>query len=70
MDATRNFIDAALKGKFDEAKKYMEEACDKLKTGHGNISKNCEILNNAINMFQFDQPQLEECKKKKSKYAY
>jgi Domain of unknown function (DUF4878) len=23
MDATRNFIDAALKGKFDEAKKYM-----------------------------------------------
>lgn len=55
---------------YDEAKKYMEEACDKLKTGHGNISKNCEILNNAINMFQFDQPQLEECKKKKSKYAY
>jgi len=55
---------------YDEAKKYMEEACDKLKSGHGNVSKNSEILNNAINMFQYDQPHLEECKNKKSKYAY
>lgn len=55
---------------YDEAKKYMMDACIKLKTGHGNISKNSEILNNAINMYQYDQPYLEECKNKISKYAY
>jgi len=54
---------------YTQAKKYMEEACDKLVSGFGNISKNSEILNNAINMFQFNQPQLEECKKNKSKYS-
>lgn len=54
---------------FTQAKKYMEEACDKLISGFGNVSKSSEILNNAINMFQFDQPHLEECKKKSSKYT-
>ena len=27
------------------------------------------ILNNAINIYQYEQNQLEECKNKKSKYA-
>ena len=53
---------------YENAKKYMTEACDKMQSGFGYISKSSEILNNAINIYQYDQSQLEECKKKVSKY--
>ena len=57
------------RNEFDNAKKYMIEACEKLETNQGYVSKGSEILNNAINMFQHEQCLLEECKKKKSKYS-
>lgn len=55
--------------KYEKAKEYMLQACKELEDGFGNISKNNEILNNAINIFQYEQPLLEECKQKKSKYS-
>jgi hypothetical protein len=54
---------------YDNAKKYMTDACDKMRENHGYVSKSSEILNNAINIYQYDQKQLEECKKKVSKYS-
>lgn len=54
---------------FVKAKELMIEACIEIEKGHGIVSKSTEILNNAINMFQYDQPNVEECKKKKSKYS-
>jgi uncharacterized protein HemY len=54
---------------YDNAKKYMTEACDKMRDNYGYVSKASEILNNAINIYQYDQKQLEECKKKVSKYS-
>jgi hypothetical protein len=53
---------------YSNAKKYMTEACDKMQSGFAYISKSSEILNNAINIYQYEQAQLEECKKKISKY--
>lgn len=53
---------------YDNAKRYMTDACEKMQSGFGYISKSSEILNNAINIYQYDQVQLEECKKKVSKY--
>lgn len=52
----------------ENAKKFMTEACEKMQSGFGYISKSSEILNNAINIYQYDQQHLEECKKKVSKY--
>jgi hypothetical protein len=54
---------------YDNAKKYMVEACEKLEDNQGFVAKSSEILNNAINVFQYEQSQLESCKNKKSKYA-
>lgn len=54
---------------YSKAKELMIEACNEIQNGHGIVSKSTDILNNAINMFQYDQPNLEECKKKKSKYS-
>lgn len=54
---------------YDNAKKYMTEACNKMLDNYGYVSKASEILNNAINIYQYDQKQLEECKKKVSKYS-
>lgn len=53
---------------YKNAKMYMSDACEKLFSAVGNIAKSSEIMSNAINIFQYDQPQLEECKKIKSKY--
>jgi|688.fasta_scaffold19374_7 GR25 family glycosyltransferase involved in LPS biosynthesis len=53
---------------YENAKKYMVEACEKLEENHGFIAKSSEILNNTINVFQYEQNQLEACKNKKSKY--
>lgn len=54
---------------YKESKRYLLEACESLDKNNGFISQSSEILNNAINMFQYDQDLLEECKKTKSKYG-
>ena len=51
-----------------KAKQYMTQACEMLQKHHGYVSKSSEILNNAINIYQYEQVLLEECKKKTSKY--
>lgn len=55
---------------FEKAKELMTEACYQLKEGDGIIAKSSEILNNAINVYQHDQPLLEDFKKMKSKYSF
>jgi hypothetical protein len=47
----------------------MTDACNKLKENNGYVSKSSDILNNAINIYQYEQTMLDECKKKKSKYS-
>lgn len=54
---------------YAKAKELMIEACGFIESEHGIVSKSTDILNNAINMFQYDQANLEEYKKKKSKYG-
>ncbi len=54
---------------FENAKKYMVEACEKMEEYQGFVAKSSEILNNTINIFQYEQSQLEICKNKKSKYV-
>lgn len=54
---------------YDGAKKFMVSACDSLQKNNGFISQSSDIINNALNMFQYDQSNLEKCKKKKSKYS-
>ena len=54
---------------YAKAKELMIQACNEIEKGHGIVSKSTDILNNAINMFQYDQPNLEDCKKKNSKYS-
>lgn len=54
---------------YENAKKYMTESCEKIQSGFGYLSKSSEILNNAINIYQYDQMYLEECKTKQSKYS-
>lgn len=56
------------KGDYENAKKYMTLACEKMKSEYGLITRASEILNNAINIYQYDQNMLEECKKKQPKY--
>lgn len=53
---------------FERAKYFMSEACYKMLENQGYYSKSSEILNNAINIFQYDQNLLEECKNKTAKY--
>lgn len=53
---------------FIKAKELMTEACYQIKQGNGIIAKTSEILNNAINIYQHDQEQLEEFKGNNSKY--
>lgn len=48
----------------------MIDACLNIKKYNGYLTKTNEILNNCINMFQYDQIDLEECKKLKSKYSF
>ena len=51
------------------AKQLMTDACYQLKKNKGLITKSSVILNNAINIGQFDQYKLEKYKTYKSKYA-
>lgn len=55
---------------YKKSKQYMIDACLNIKKYNGYLTKTNEILNNCINMFQYDQIDLEECKKLKSKYSF
>lgn len=54
---------------FNKSKEFMLKACEKIYEHNNYIPKSCEILNNTINMYQYDQNMLEECKNKPSKYS-
>jgi len=56
------------KKNYKKAKECLKDACYKLKEGNGLISKSTDILNNAINIFQYEQYMLDEYKKKTPKY--
>lgn len=51
------------------AKKYMTDAVMSLKKNKGYLQQNSEILNNCLNIFQYDQNQLDECLQTQSKYS-
>jgi GR25 family glycosyltransferase involved in LPS biosynthesis len=53
---------------YDNAKKYSMEAVECLKKNNGYLQKNSEILNNSINIWQYEQDTLDECKKFIPKY--
>lgn len=50
------------------AKKYTRMALSNHKKNKGYLQKNSDILNNCIDMFQFDQDMLERCMKETPKY--
>ena len=50
------------------SKKYLIDSVINLKKNEGLLNNQSEILNNCINMHQYDQPDLEECILKKPKY--
>jgi GR25 family glycosyltransferase involved in LPS biosynthesis len=50
------------------AKKYTRQALNNHKKNKGYLQKNSDILNNCINMFQYDQDMLEDCMKETPKY--
>lgn len=56
------------KQNYKKAKECLKEACYKLKNGNGLITKSTDILNNAINIFQYEQDMLNEYKNKTPKY--
>lgn len=53
---------------YGNAKKYTKLALSNHKKNKGYLQKNSDILNNCINMFQFEQDMLEECMKEIPKY--
>lgn len=53
---------------YNEAKKYYTTALELHKKNFGYLQKNSMILNNAINIFKYEQDMLEECMKVKPKY--
>lgn len=54
---------------YTNAKKYMLDAIASLKKNKGYLQQNSEILNNCINMHQYEQIYLDECKQLQSKYS-
>ena len=56
-------------GDYENATKYLVDAVEQMKKNNGYLTNSSEILNNCINMHQYNQPDLEECMKKKSKYS-
>lgn len=53
---------------YEKSKQFLVDAVSSAKRNNGYLNKNSEILNNCINMHQYDQIYLEECKKCPSKY--
>lgn len=54
--------------KYDKSKKFLEESVMLMKKNNGYLTNSSEILNNCINMYQYEQDDLEECMKIKGKY--
>lgn len=54
--------------KYKEAKQYFATALELHKKNFGYLQKNSIILNNAIDVFKYDQDMLEECIKATPKY--
>lgn len=52
----------------NNAKKHSMAALECMKKNKGYLQKNSEILNNCINMWQYEQELLDECKKFTPKY--
>lgn len=55
-------------GDYNQSKKYLIDAVLNIKKNEGLLNNHSEILNNCINMHQYDQPDLEDCFVKPSKY--
>lgn len=53
---------------YANAKKFTRQALNNHKKNKGYLQKNSDILNNCINMFQFEQDMLELCMKETPKY--
>jgi tetratricopeptide (TPR) repeat protein len=56
-------------GDYENSKKYLIDAIINIKKNNGYLTNSSEILNNCINMHQYNQIDLEECMKKQSKYS-
>lgn len=54
---------------YPASKRFMIDAVASLKKNKGYLQQNSEILNNCINMHQYDQIYLDECKALPSKYS-
>lgn len=54
---------------YDNAKDFFNKALENTKMHNGSLYQSSELLNNTINIYQFNQEYLEECKKMKSKYS-
>lgn len=54
---------------YQKSKQFLIDAVASLKRNKGYLQQNSEILNNCINMHQYDQIYLEECKSIPSKYS-
>jgi tetratricopeptide (TPR) repeat protein len=57
------------KKNYKEAKQYFTTALELHKKNFGYLQKNSIILNNAIDVFKYDQDMLEDCIKAKPKYS-
>lgn len=55
-------------GDYVNAKQYLVDAVLNMKKNNGYLTNSSEILNNCINMHQYNQVDLEDCIKRKSKY--
>lgn len=54
---------------YAKAKIFMTNAISNMKKNKGYLQQNSELLNNCINVYQYDQSMLEECKKSVPKYS-
>jgi GR25 family glycosyltransferase involved in LPS biosynthesis len=56
-------------GDYENSKKYLIDAVLNMKKNNGYLTNSSEILNNCINMHQYNQIDLDDCIKKQSKYS-
>lgn len=56
-------------GDYDKAEEYFNNALENVKLHNIIVNQNSEILNNTINIYQYKQSYLEECKNLPSKYS-
>lgn len=54
---------------YSKATKYMCDAVENMEKSFSFIGKSSEMLNNAINMHQYEQPNMEEYKSRSGKYS-